>query len=327
MSIINQNSGEAILIWVGSQTEHEALASKDANTLYFVRQPDGTIISPDPDPEPEPDSDGTVVDDVDPPQPIPTPNSLLDARTLISGDTLSFDTAGDDSFSENLVITNPKVFETALATGDVNFGSSTYRFIKREFGQTIEYTDKFLLISSPVEQTNGQYGALYVYSWENIQRVRDLNVYQMNHTELNDLLKSEGFYNPGPWDGLIQGMYIGNKRTLTANLLLAPERLSVGSFRTDVEVITYEDLPDDQEHWSGAEPRYEWSEYVDADAGVVSVLLVWNNEIVRSLSIPIGSTIPITVLGLTDQRSYTRGSEVGSYANDSKYYAIIRDGE
>jgi hypothetical protein len=87
------------------------------------------------------------------------------------------------------------------------------------------------------------------------------------------------------------------------------------------------DLPDNQPHWSGSSPRYEWSEYIENVDAPVSLLLTWNDTIVYSEEISTGE-VPTQVIG-TDGRVYLRGEERGVYGTDdlSKYYSIIRQGE
>ena len=40
MSIIDQNSGDPVNIWIGTQSEYDAITVKDEGTLYFIKEND-----------------------------------------------------------------------------------------------------------------------------------------------------------------------------------------------------------------------------------------------------------------------------------------------
>jgi hypothetical protein len=188
-------------------------------------------------------------------------------------------------------------------------------------------SDTHVVFNSNEETTQSDgtvvYGALYVYPFENIKRLRGLAIETLSSEALYDIAQQYGYAETlDNYSGLQ-----GKIKALTY-LLLDPIKIVNGGYDIEKYVADPEpDLADDLPHWSGSSPRYEWSEYIENIDAPVSLLLTWNGSVVYSEDVSI-EEVPTQVTG-TDGRIYLRGDQRGVYGVDdlSKYYSIIRQGE
>lgn len=313
MSIIDQNSGDPVNIWIGTQSEYDAITVKDEDTLYFIKENDDIIIVNPPEPEPEPE-----------PEPSPEPElspGVIDENVIV-GTSLHFESTVNSSFDNNILFrdyTQPR-HEPSFTFYSSPEGATP--------GTLLSVTDTHVIFSSTEETTlpdgSTGYGALYLYSFENIKKLRGLNIDFASTFELDSIANEYGIVKP------LSDFGDRQKRVKALTYyILNPTKLVNGGYKTVLPVIEPElDLPDDQEHWSGSTPRYEWSEFVETPGANTSLLLTWNNSVVYSEIIPAGYPISTEVQG-DDGRIYQRGSLQGTYGAEgqSNYYSIIRQGE
>ena len=175
-----------------------------------------------------------------------------------------------------------------------------------------------------------EYGAVYVYSAENIMKVKNANVPLLSNSEMNTLKDSLGIVIDG-WSSVNN---VIKKREILTHYILDPIKLVRGGWTSREVIEPVEDLPDNEEHWSGSQPRYEWTEYLedvpeDPDNPQRTVTLVWNDKIVYSYQYNDSADLIITNVTGDDGRVYRRGSLQGNFGQDdrSSYYKIIRESE
>lgn len=375
MSIIDQNTGEALTVWVGTQSEYDGISFKDENTLYFIKESGGYNYPDDSDgsgvvTDPGNDSDGTTTgtdsdgtnigDDSDGTttgtdsdgtnigndsdgtgvvtDPVPSPT--INENIMVVGTAVHFESDVNQPLEDNALYDGAHAAAVTLDTSPVIQkllnGDSVHTMFEGKNFETVESSDSHILASTAesVLQNDGSrsLGMLYVYSLVDIQRVRNLELHRKNNTELRQIAEAEGFLtsnNSGVLDPFWGNMNLSSKARVLQHYLLDPKMITGTSYSTDPFVAEPEpDLPNDQPHWSGSQPRYEWSEYVDSssDEEEISLILIWNNNIVYQEIIPSTQSVATTIT--TDSGTYIRGDLRGSYGENeqSQYYSIIREG-
>ena len=351
MSIIDQNSGDAINVWVGTQSEYDAITSKDENTLYFIKDLDGGIIvdppepQPEPEPEPQPEPEPEPQPEPEPePQPEPGTATPVDENVMMVGNSVYFESNVNQPLEDNpyyqnrshvpsVSILHPyaidRIFDPTLANGwDPVLQEMRYS----SFVEKPTVSDSHIIFHSPNETSTKmdgtkEYGAVYVYSFENIMKVRNANIEVLYGAQLNEIKEQEGLVIEG-WSSL---SYVNDKRKVLTHYMLNPTKISRGGWSSEITQEPVEDLSDNEEHWSGTYPRYEWTESVEENPEVAgepntTVTLIWNNSIVYTRVQPY-SEISMTAVTGTDGRNYRRGSLKDTFGDNdqSSYYHIIRE--
>ena len=343
MSIIDQNSGDAINVWVGTQSEYDAITSKDENTLYFIKDLDGGIIVDPPEPQPEPEPEPQPEPEPEP-QPEPGTATPVDENVMMVGNSVYFESNVNQPLEDNpyyqnrshvpsVSILHPyaidRIFDPTLANGwDPVLQEMRYS----SFVEKPTVSDSHIIFHSPNETSTKmdgtkEYGAVYVYSFENIMKVRNANIEVLYGAQLNEIKEQEGLVIEG-WSSL---SYVNDKRKVLTHYMLNPTKISRGGWSSEITQEPVEDLSDNEEHWSGTYPRYEWTESVEENPEVAgepntTVTLIWNNSIVYTRVQPY-SEISMTAVTGTDGRNYRRGSLKDTFGDNdqSSYYHIIRE--
>ena len=339
MSIIDQNSGDVIDVWVGTQSQYDAITSKDENTLYFIKEGGGVIVEP-PSPEPEPQPE---------PEPEPQPEPEFTENIMVVGQSVFFETTVNSPLEDNpyygggvgghnpeVEIPHPYLVARHLdPTLPYSWDTVNETPVYRSFQYVPSVSKSHFVFNAPDELTvnsdgTKEYGAVYVYSAENIIKVRNANIQQLSNSQMIALMGELGLVIDG-WSSVNN---IIHKREILTHYVLDPIKLVRGGWSTRQVIEPVEDLPDNEEHWSGSQPRYEWSYYLedvpqDPDNPQATITLVWNDKLVYSYTYTADVELDITTVTGTDLRTYRRGSLVGNFgdADQSSYYKITRESE
>ena len=351
MSIIDKNTGEPVEVWIGTQEQYDAISEKNEDTLYFIREEGGSVTptpEPQPQPEPEPQPQPEPEPETEPePQPEPEPATEFPENIMVVGQSIFFESMVNTSLEDNpyyggmghtpeVEIPHPYAVARYLdPTLPYSWDPVNEVPVYRSFRYAATASKSHIIYTAPDEvifNSDGtkEYGAAYVYSAENIVKVRDANVQLLSNSEMIALMNELGIVIDG-WSSVSNIIY---KRRILTHYILNPIKLVRGGWSTREIIEPVPDLPDNEEHWSGSQPRYEWTEYLEEvpeepDNPQATITLIWNDNLVYSYTYNADAELDITTVTGTDLRTYRRGSLQGNFGtNDqSSYYKIVRESE